>query len=93
MSQLFFSLIILNLILSELSIAPKYFSECWPLFSASSSLVALGIAEIFLGFQLLGSLNEEFAAVEMLGGVLYALLMTSGIAVLVMGVLSLFLVS
>jgi hypothetical protein len=74
MSQIFFSLICLFLVITEMSLAEKHIAECWPLFSKRSSLVSLGIAEVFVGVYLLGSLNETFASRENLGDALYPLL-------------------
>lgn len=47
----------------------------------------MGVAEIVIGFQLLGNLNERYASKENIGYSFNALLMAAGITISAMGLI------
>ncbi|KAL2433263.1 hypothetical protein ABEF95_000307 [Exophiala dermatitidis] len=73
------------LILTELPFFKSYISRNWPLFSARSSFIMLGVCMVFLGNSILGNLNKEATSQNSLGLPFWRLVIGSGIVVLVMG--------
>ncbi|KAI1614878.1 hypothetical protein EDD37DRAFT_404496 [Exophiala viscosa] len=73
------------LIITELPLFKTYIGRNWPLFSARSGFLMLGLAMVFLGNNMLGNLNKEATSQESLGLPFWRLVIASGIIVLVMG--------
>ncbi|KAI9715972.1 MAG: hypothetical protein M1812_005606 [Candelaria pacifica] len=76
------------LIVSELSLFQTYFARNWPLLSHSSGFVALGTAMVFLGVSLLGNLNKQATSQKSLGLPFWRIVISSGILILVLGVIN-----
>jgi hypothetical protein len=81
------------LIVSELPIFRGYFSRNWPLFSQDAGFVTLGVTMVILGVSILGNLNKEATSQESLGLAFWRIVISSGIVVLVIGVVNIFAVS
>ncbi len=81
------------LIVSELNLFQTYFARNWPLLSRSSGFVALGTAMIVLGVSLLGNLNKQATSQESLGLPFWRIVISSGILILILGVLNIISVS
>lgn len=81
------------LILTELPLFKGFFSRNWPLFSARSSFIMLGVAMICLGNSILGNLNKEATSQKSLGLPFWRIVIASGIVVLVMGSVNILAVS
>ncbi|KAI5784592.1 hypothetical protein EDC01DRAFT_662632 [Geopyxis carbonaria] len=85
-NEVLLSMVCVFMLLSECSVAEAYFTKHWPLFSRRSSLVSLGIAEVMIGFTLLGHLNEGFASKQNLGNAFHSLLLSTGVIISFIGV-------
>ncbi len=81
------------LIVTELPLFKTYVSRNWPLFSARSSFIMLGVAMVFLGNSILGNLNKEATSQKSLGLPFWRLVIASGIVILVMGPINILAVS
>jgi hypothetical protein len=66
----------------------NYFSRSWPTLASRASLTWLGLAEMGVGFCLLGNLNEDFASKESMGTAFNTLLIASGVCVSLTGLFS-----
>ncbi|KAF8544050.1 hypothetical protein BDD12DRAFT_906776 [Trichophaea hybrida] len=58
-SHLFLTTICIFLLLSETSLAPRWFRKNWPLFSPDATLTWLGIAEVAVGMGVLGGVKDD----------------------------------
>ena len=76
------------LVLTESPLFKNYFSRNWPLFGRESGFVMLGIAMILLGNATLGNLNKEATSQESLGLAFWRIVISSGIVVIVLGVVN-----
>jgi hypothetical protein len=81
------------LIITELPLFRNYIARNWPLFSPSSGFVTLGITMIVVGVSILGNLNKEATSQESLGKSFWQIVISSGILVVILGVVNLFAVS
>ena len=81
------------LIITELPLFRDYVARNWPLFSPSSGFVTLGITMIVVGVSILGNLNKEATSQESLGKSFWQIVISSGILVVILGVVNLFAVS
>lgn len=81
------------LIITELPLFRNYIARNWPLFSPSSGFVTLGITMIVLGVSILGNLNKEATSQKSLGKSFWQIVISSGILVVILGVVNLFAVS
>lgn len=79
--------------MSELPIFRGYFARNWPLIGQDASFVTLGVTMVILGVSILGNLNKEATSQESLGLAFWRIVISSGIVVLVMGVVNIFAVS
>ncbi|KAI9697019.1 MAG: hypothetical protein M1836_004980 [Candelina mexicana] len=77
-----------SIAVSELSLFHSYYARNWPLLSLSSGLVTLGTAMIVLGVSLLGNLNKQATSQKSLGLPFWRIVISSGIIILVLGVLN-----
>lgn len=76
------------LIASEACLFRSYFRKNWPLLSPQHGFVTLGLAMILLGVNTLGNLNENATDVKNLGVAFWSVVISSGIIILVMGVVN-----
>ncbi|KAI9815048.1 MAG: hypothetical protein M1827_002891 [Pycnora praestabilis] len=76
------------LIVSELPLFRSYYARNWPLLSPSSGFVTLGIGMIFVGVSILGNLNKAATSEKSLGLAFWRIVISSGIIVIVLGVLN-----
>ena len=74
--------------MSEISVFQSYFDKRWPLLGSKSSLITIGIAEVIVGFFLLGNLNETAASKQNLGYSFNTLLTSAGVIVSFVGVVN-----
>lgn len=77
------------LLVSELSLFRSYFARNWPLLSQGHGFVALALAMIVLGVNMLANLNKERASQEALGLSFWRVVIASGIIVFVLGFINL----
>ncbi|RMY30299.1 hypothetical protein D0866_08095 [Hortaea werneckii] len=77
------------LLVSELSLFRSYFARNWPLLSQGHGFVALALAMIVLGVNMLANLNKEPASQEALGLSFWRVVIASGIIVFVLGFINL----
>ncbi|KAG0136743.1 hypothetical protein HOY82DRAFT_599010 [Tuber indicum] len=87
-NNVFLSIFCAFLVMSEISVLQPYFDKRWPLLGSKSSLITIGIAEVVVGFFLLGNLNETAASKQNLGYSFNALLTSAGIIVSFVGVVN-----
>ncbi|KAH8155868.1 uncharacterized protein LAJ45_00880 [Morchella importuna] len=59
LNNLILALFCLFLLISETPLLSTYYKRRWPLFGPDSSLVSIGVAEVIVGFQLLGMVNDQ----------------------------------
>ncbi|KAH0613148.1 uncharacterized protein H6S33_009528 [Morchella sextelata] len=59
LNNLILALFCLFLLISETPLLSIYYKRRWPLFGPDSSLVSIGVAEVIVGFQLLGMVNDQ----------------------------------
>ncbi|KAF2461385.1 hypothetical protein BDY21DRAFT_360514 [Lineolata rhizophorae] len=85
-SHVFTGIFAMFLIVSETPIARRYFERNWPLFSPNHGFVALGVAMIVLGINVLGNLNKETSSQQNMGLAFWRLVVASGIMVFILGV-------
>ncbi|KAB2575128.1 hypothetical protein BFW01_g8316 [Lasiodiplodia theobromae] len=78
------------LIASEACLFRSYFRKNWPLFSPEHGFVALGLAMILLGVNTLGNLNKDATSAENLGMPFWSVVISSGIIILVLGFVNIF---
>jgi uncharacterized membrane protein HdeD (DUF308 family) len=78
------------LIITELPLFRNYIARNWPLFAPSSGFVTLGITMIVVGVSILGNLNKEATSQESLGMSFWQIVISSGILVVILGVINLF---
>ena len=76
------------LVVSECSIFKRFFARSWPLLSYEHGFNFLGLAMIVLGNNVLGNLNKEATSQKSLGLAFWRIVISSGIIVLVMGVVN-----
>lgn len=81
------------LIISELPLFRGYYARNWPLLGISSGFVTLGSLMIVVGVGILGNLNKEATSEESLGLAFWRIVISSGIVVVVMGVVNILAVS
>lgn len=81
------------LIISELPIFRGYFARNWPLIGQDAGFVTLGVTMVILGVSILGNLNKEATSQESIGLAFWRIVISSGIVVLVIGVVNIFAVS
>lgn len=77
------------LLASELSLFRVFFARNWPLLSAAHGFVALALAMIVLGINMLGNLNKEATSQESLGLQFWRVVIASGILIFILGWLNL----
>lgn len=77
---------IVFLIISEASVFRTYFARHWPLLSPAHGFVALGLALLALGVNVLGCLNQKAHHADNLGLAFWRIIIGSGILVLILGV-------
>ncbi|SLM40895.1 hypothetical protein LPUS_11751 [Lasallia pustulata] len=80
----------LFLIISELPFFRGYYARNWPLLSISSGFVTLGFLMIVVGVGILGNLNKAATSEQSLGLAFWRIVISSGIVVLVLGVVNIF---
>ncbi|EAS33166.3 uncharacterized protein CIMG_04190 [Coccidioides immitis RS] len=78
----------LFLIVSELNIFRAYFNRNWPLLGQNSGFVTLGTTMIVLGVSTLGNLNKEATSQKSLGLAFWRIVISSGIVVIIVGVVN-----
>ncbi|PWW75266.1 hypothetical protein C7212DRAFT_322689 [Tuber magnatum] len=76
------------LVMSEISVFQSYFDKRWPLLGSKSSLITIGVAQVVVGFFLLGNLNETAASKQNLGYSFNTLLTCAGVIVSFIGVVN-----
>lgn len=81
------------LVTSELSLFRSYFARNWPLLSPSHGFVALALAMIVLGVNVMGNLNKPSGTQEELGLPFWRVVIGSGIIVFILGWINLIAVS
>lgn len=81
------------LVTSELSLFRPYFARNWPLLSPSHGFVALALAMIVLGVNVMGNLNKPSGTVKELGLPFWRVVIGSGIIVFILGWINLVAVS
>lgn len=77
------------LLASELSLFRVFFARNWPLLGPSHGFVALALAMIVLGINMLGNLNKEATSQESLGLEFWRVVIASGILIFILGWLNL----
>ncbi|MCJ1298916.1 hypothetical protein MMC08_001707 [Hypocenomyce scalaris] len=80
----------LFLIISELPLFRGYYARNWPLLSSSSGFVTLGSLMIIVGVGILGNLNKQATSEQSLGLAFWRIVISSGIVVVVLGVINIF---
>ncbi|RMY49920.1 hypothetical protein D0865_07208 [Hortaea werneckii] len=88
-SQVATAFVCVFLLVSELSLFRSYFARNWPLLSQGHGFVALALAMIVLGVNMLANLNKERASQEALGLSFWRVVIASGIIVFVLGFINL----
>jgi len=73
------------LLASELSLFRAYFARNWPLLGSAHGFVALAMAMIVLGVNILGNLNKPATSQESLGLAMWRIVIASGIIVFILG--------
>lgn len=81
------------LLVSELSLFRPYFARNWPLLSPAHGFVALALAMIVIGVNILGNLNKAATSQESLGLGAWRIVISSGIIIFVLGFINLVAVS
>jgi len=81
------------LFVSELSLFRAYFARNWPLLSPSRGFVALAIAMLVLGINMLGNLNKPATSQQALGLAFWRVVISSGIIIFILGFVNLIAVS
>ncbi|CUS14646.1 unnamed protein product [Tuber aestivum] len=87
-NNVFLSIFCGLLVMSEISVFQSYFDKRWPLLGSKSSLITIGIAQVVVGFFLLGNLNETAASKQNLGYSFNTLLTSAGVIVSFIGVVN-----
>ncbi|KAI7250841.1 hypothetical protein KC352_g12763, partial [Hortaea werneckii] len=77
------------LLVSELSLFRSYFARNWPLLSQGRGFVALALAMIILGVNMLANLNKQPTSQEALGLPFWRIVVASGIIAFVLGFINL----
>jgi len=77
------------LFVSELSLFRAYFARNWPLLSPSRGFVALAIAMLVLGINMLGNLNKPATSQQALGLAFWRVVISSGIIIFILGLVNL----
>ncbi|KAI6838417.1 hypothetical protein KC332_g5352 [Hortaea werneckii] len=77
------------LLVSELSLFRSYFARNWPLLSQGHGFVALALAMIALGVDVLANLNKQPTSQEALGLPFWRIVVASGIIAFVLGFINL----
>ncbi|TKA75688.1 hypothetical protein B0A55_03185 [Friedmanniomyces simplex] len=77
------------LLVSELSLFRPYFARNWPLLSPSHGFVALALAMIVLGINMLGNLNKSPTSQKSLGLAFWRIVIGSGIVIFILGFVNL----
>lgn len=80
-------------LISEMSLFRTYFARNWPLLSPAHGFVALAVAMIVLGTNILGNLNNTQLNQDALGQAFWQVAIAAGIIVFIMGWVNLFAVS
>ncbi|RMY74440.1 hypothetical protein D0863_03217 [Hortaea werneckii] len=88
-SQITTALICVFLLVSELSLFRAYFARNWPLLSQGHGFVALALAMIILGVNMLANLNKQPTSQEALGLPFWRIVVASGIIAFVLGFINL----
>lgn len=78
------------LLASEFSLFRGFFTRNWPLLGPEHGFVALAIAMIVLGVNILGNLNKPATSQEALGLAVWRIVIGSGIVVFILGFFNLF---
>ncbi|KAL8726752.1 MAG: hypothetical protein Q9181_005938 [Wetmoreana brouardii] len=78
------------LILTETALFRSYFARSWPLLSPSHGFVTLGILMTVVGVSVLGNLNKEATSQKSLGTSYWRIVISSGIIVVILGVVNIF---
>lgn len=81
------------LIVSELSLFRGYFLRNWPLLSSEHGFVALALAMLMLGLDVLGNLNKEAESRKNLGLGFWRIVIGAGILIFILGFINLIAVS
>lgn len=81
------------LLVSELSLFRAYFARNWPLLSPSHGFVALALAMLALGINMLGNLNKPATSQQALGLAFWRVVIASGIIIFILGFVNLIAVS
>ena len=77
------------LLASEFSLFRSFFARNWPLLSPAHGFVALALAMIVLGINMLGNLNKEVASQESLGLAFWRVVIAAGILIFILGCMNL----
>lgn len=77
------------LLVSELSLFRAYFARNWPLLSPSHGFVALALAMLALGINMLGNLNKPATSQQALGLAFWRVVIASGIIIFILGFVNL----
>ncbi|CAF9932011.1 MAG: hypothetical protein HETSPECPRED_008247 [Heterodermia speciosa] len=80
----------LFLIITELPLLRGYVARNWPLLGPQSGFVTLGVLMIILGVSILGNLNKQATSQKSLGTSFWQIVISSGIVVIIFGVVNLF---
>lgn len=78
----------LFLIMSECSIFKNWFARNWPVLSYEHGFNFLGLSMAVLGIDILGNLNKQATSQQSLGLPFWRIVISSGIVVLVMGLIN-----
>jgi len=73
------------LLVSEMSLFRRYFARNWPLLGPEHGFVALAIAMLVLGLNILGNLNKPATSQQSLGLGFWRIVIGSGIIVFILG--------
>lgn len=78
----------LFLVISEGSVFKGWFSRNWPVLSLEHGFNFLGLSMIVLGIDILGNLNKQATSQQSLGLPFWRMVISSGIVILVMGIVN-----
>ncbi|EON68861.1 hypothetical protein W97_08119 [Coniosporium apollinis CBS 100218] len=73
------------LITSEVSLFRNYFAHEWPVLGSNHGFVALGLAMVVLGVNVLGHLNKESLSQENMGLAFWRIVLAAGVLAFIIG--------
>lgn len=81
------------LITSEVSLFRNYFAHEWPVLGSNHGFVALGLAMVVLGVNVLGHLNKESLSQENMGLAFWRIVLAAGVLAFIIGLFNVIAVS